>query len=192
MIIKKNIMICSVIIEVIFVCLYILLGNFNNVGVFVPSSAGIIFGYTLPCLLYARIYGDRRYKAIAICGTVIAFAAVIISVLALWGIIHTNISFVKTIGILNVIIWTLAIISWILSYTTMGKSFTVFRLVFIISLLLSSMCTSAIIYAGDIPSGILLRLCLLLLAITIGSFVCILILIKTHKKYAIKAETVKE
>ena len=168
MIIKKNVtrvMLCAVIIEVVLACLFILLGNFNNVGVFIPSSTGIIFGYSLPCLLYARIYSDSKYKAVAICGTVVSVVAALISVLALWGIVHINITFVKTIGILNVIIWALAIISWILSLAIISKSFKIFKIIFMTSLSLLSVCISMIIFVGEIPSGILLRLCLLLLAV---------------------------
>ena len=185
MTIKKNvlrIMLGSIIIEVLLICLFIILGNFNDVSAFALSSAGIVFGYALPCLLYAKIYDNEKYKYIAISGAVIVFVAALISILALWGVINVNVTYAKTLGILNVIIWALAFISVVLSYDIDTKSFRIFRLVFIISLSLLSLCIINTILNGDFPEGILLRLCFVLLVLTVGSAACVSILLKMYQK----------
>ena len=170
-------MLGSVIIEVLLVCIFILIDNFNLIAWRSLGSVAIIFGYSIPCLFYARIFDKDNYKNIAIVGVCLACISALIDILALWNIITQSEFLLKTSGVFSVITWALAYISWVLSYTIDNNIFNIFKKISItLTAILSFLLTMSI--WTDYFEGFLLRFYYILIVLTIGSFICLLILIK--------------
>ncbi len=190
---KKNvlrIMLGSIIAEVIIVCLLILIGDFDEIAWQTIGSIAIIFGYSIPCLFYAKVFDNEKYKAIAIIGSFIVFFAGLISVLNLWNPLFDE-DF-ELIATFNVIIWMLAFISWILSLSTVNQVLNLFKKIGVSLLAILSLFVIDDIWSKNFPKGFLARLYYVLIVLTIGSLICILILTKVYKKEIIKSEDDKQ
>ncbi len=182
---RKNIlriMLGSIIFDVVLVCLFILLGDFSKIGNYTLISTGIIFGYSIPCLFYSKIYDKPKYKYIAIIGSIIVFAAALICILAVWGLFTFNDTFAKTVGTLDIFIVMMAIVSWILSYAYESVLFKVFQIIGISSSAILSVCITIAILKEKFPEGFLFRLYAVLLVLLVGSLVCIGIMNRINTK----------
>ena len=177
-----KIMLGSVILEAILVCIFILVGSFDNVTWKSLGSVGIIFGYSIPCLFYSKIYDDEKYKYIAISGASVACVSALISILDLWNLISEGEFLGKVVETFNVIIWMLAFISWILSYISVNSLLNLFKKISISLISLLSFFITIIIWTESFPKGFLARLYYVLIVLTVGSFICTLILTKIYKK----------
>lgn len=183
-------MLGSIILEVILVCLLILIGDFDEIAWQAIGSIGIIFGYSIPCLFYSKIYDNDKYKAIAVIGSYIAFFAALISVLNLWGpLIEGDFELIATF---NVVIWMLAFISWILSLSSVNEILKLFKKINVILLTILSFFIIVDIWSANFPEGFLARLYYVLIVLTIGSLICLLILTKVYKKEIVTSEYDKQ
>ena len=192
---KKNIlkiMLGSIILEVILVCIFILIGSFDDIAWEALGSVGVIFGYSIPCLFYSRIYDDKKYKYIAIIGASIACVTALITILGLWHLINQSELLIKIVGTFNVVVCMLAFISWILSYISVNKILNIFKKVSISLISLLSLFIIIIIWAGGLQKDLLIRLFYVLIVLTVGSFICTLILTVIYKKEIIKISHAEE
>ena len=181
-----KIMLGSVILEAILVCIFILVGSFDDVTWKSLGSVGIIFGYSIPCLFYSKIYDDEKYKYIAISGASVVCVSALISILGLWDLISEGEFLGKIVETFNVIIWMLAFISWILSYISVNSLLNLFKKVSISLISLLSFFITIIIWTDSFPEGFLARLYYVLIVLTVGSFICTLILTRIYKKEIVK------
>ena len=110
----------------------------------------------------------------------------LISILGLWDLISEGEFLGKVVGTFNVIIWMLAFISWILSYMSVNSLLNLFKKVSISLILLLSFFTTIIIWIERFPEGFLARLYYVLIVLTVGSFICTLILTRIYKKEIVK------
>ena len=181
-----KIMLGSVILEAILVCIFILIGSFDDVTWRSLASVGIIFGYSIPCLFYSKIYDNEKYKYIAIGGASIVCISALISILGLWDLIGNSEILGKIVGTFNVAIWMLAFISWILSYISVNNLLNLFKKISISLISLLSFFIIIIIWSESFPEGFLARLYYVLIVLTVGSFICTLILTRIYKKEIVK------
>lgn len=191
---KKNILkviLGSIILEAVLVCVFILIGNFDTLAWRALGSVGIIIGYSIPCLFYSKIYDDEKYKYIAICGTTITCITVLISILRLWDLIGDGGDFLENLlGSFNVIIWLLVLISSLLSFKSGKKLLNIFKYISIYLMVLLALFINVIIWTETFPEGFLSRLYYILIVLTVGSFICTLILTVIYKKEIEKASNV--
>ena len=187
-----KIMLGSVILEAILVCIFILIGSFDDVTWKSLESVGIIFGYSIPCLFYSKIYDDEKYKYIAISGASVVCVSALISILGLWDLISEGEFLGKTFGTFNVIIWMLAFVSWILSYISVNNLLNLFKKISIPLIAILSFFITIIIWTESFPEGFLGRLYYVLMVLTVGSFICTLILTRIYKKEIVKVSQNKE
>ena len=181
-----KIMLGSVILEAILVCIFILVGSFGDVTWKSLGSVGIIFAYSIPCLFYSKIYDDEKYKYIAISGACVVCVSALISILSLWNLISEGVFLAKIVGTFNVTILMLAFVSWILSYISVNSLLNLFKKVSISLISLLSFFITIIIWTESFPEGFLARLYYVLIVLTVGSFICTLILTRIYKKEIVK------
>ena len=175
-------MLGTIILEAILVCIFILMGNIISIAALrTLESVGIIFIYSIPCLLYSKIYDNEKYRYMATGGACLAFVAAILSILNTWNLIGISESLVKINTTLTIIIWMLAFISYILSYISINNTLDIFKKSSITLITLLSIWTTIIIWTS-IPKGFFLRLYLVLIVLTIASFICTVILIRVYKR----------
>ena len=183
-----KIMLGSVILEALLVCIFILVGNFDEIAWRAIDSVGIIFIYSIPCLFYSKIYNDEKYKYIVISGSVIVCISALINILSLWDLFIQGEFFEKLIVTFNVMIWMLAFISWILSFVSANNLLNLFKKINMFLILSLSCYITITTWTEFFPQGFLARLYYVLIVLTIGSFICILILKKIYKKEIVQLE----
>ena len=181
-----KIMLGSIILEAILVCVFILIGSFDDIAWNSLRLDGIIFGYSIPCLFYSAIYDNEKYKYISITGACVVCVTALISLLGLWDLIIVGDIFEKILLTFNVIIWMLALISWVLIYTSVNKLLNLFKKISISLISLLSLIIIFIILTEKYPEGFFERLYYVLIVLTVGSFICTLILTRIYKKEIVK------
>ncbi len=186
-----KVMLGTIILEVVLVCLFILIGNFDSVTLSALGSVSIIFGYSIPCLFYSKIYDDEKYKYIAISGASLACLSALISILNLWNLINWGELLSQITATVNVIVWMLALVSWILSYVSVNNLFNLFKKVSISLITILSLFIIVITWSSY-PAGFLSRLYYVLVVLTAGSFICTLILTKIYQKEIVKISQNKD
>ena len=182
---KKNvlkIMLGTVIIEVILVCILILMGTFNDTGLKAIFSVGIIFYYSIPCLYYSSIYDNPKYKTIANIGSVLVLIIALITILSLWEIFKQGEVITKILGDINIIIWLLAYISWVLEIESVNKVIKNTKIANITISSIISIWFIIMIWTENLPKGFLSRLLWVLIILQAGGFICLLILKRIYKK----------
>ena len=186
---KKNIlriMLGSIIVEVLLICIFILTENFNVSSIRALSSVGIIFAYSIPCLVYSRIYDRDEYKYIAAVGVSIACCLALIEILIIWEIIAAGKILTKIIASMNNLTWGLVFISLILSFASVNDLLNLFKKISISLIAILNAFVLFIIWAG-FPGSFMFKLFLVILVLTVGSLVCTSILIIVHRKELIRA-----
>lgn len=182
---KKNIlkiMLGSIILEAILVCIFILIGDFDSFAWNALGSVALIFCYSIPCLFYSKIYDNEKYRYIANIGASLACILALVQILLLWKIITAGIFLTQISSSIAILVYLLAAISWILSITTLNKLLENFKNISItLSILLSSFRILSI-WNENFLEGFLLRLFYVLIVLTIGSFICTLILKRIYNK----------
>ncbi len=182
---KKSIlkvMLGSIIVEAVLVCIFILMGDFNEVSWRSLGSVATIFYCSLPCLCYAKIYDNEKYKGLAIFGAIVACICALTSILVIWELIETDITIFKVNIIVETLMWALAIISWILSIDSVNDIVKRFKT---ISISLTSLLSLFIIIntlLGEFPEGFLARLYWVIIVLTVGSWICMSILTRIYRK----------
>ena len=182
---KKNVlkvMLGAIVFEVVLACIFILLGNFNLVSARALGSGWIIFGYAIPCLFYSRVSDDEKYKNISIAGTICAFSAALLAILFTWGVFEDNDFFWNVFISLSILVGTFAVICLELSFVSVNELFDKFKKACIILTSIISIWYIAMVIIVPFPDGFLLRLFWVLNVLTVGSFVCTLILALIYKK----------
>ena len=182
---KKNIlkiMLGSIILEVILVCIFILMGGFDEMSWHAMASVGIIFGYSLACLFYSKVYDIEEYKNIAVVGSIMAGITALISIVDIWEIFKFNSLFIKIEATCNIVVWSLALISWILSYISTNDLLNNFKKASTILITILSLVIAFMVWTEKYPEGFMLRLFCVLAVLTNGSFICTLILTRIYKK----------
>ncbi len=187
-----KVMLGTVIVEVILVCILILMGKLNDVVGRTMLSVAIIFFNSLPCLLYARIYDDEKIKMIAIVGTILTSVAALLGILNVWKLIDVNGALEKVVKVIEIFVWSLALISWILSYKPINKVVNIFRNSSSISLAIFSLLTAIMVLIDYELEGFMLRLYFVLMVITAGLYVCMYIVTKIYKKEFIEQKEEKQ
>lgn len=187
-----KVMLGTVIVEVILVCILILMGKLNDVVGRTMLSVAIIFFNSLPCLLYARIYDDEKIKMIAIVGTILTSVAALLGILNVWKLIDINGALEKVVKVIEIFVWSLALISWILSYKPINKVVNIFRNSSSISLAIFSLLTAIMVLVEYELEGFMLRLYFVLMVITAGLYVCMYIVTKIYKKEFIEQKEEKQ
>ena len=183
-IMKKSVlkvMLGTIILESILVCVLILIGNAWSIGLKAISSIGIIFGYSIPCLLYSKVYESNQYRFIAIYGSFLAGLAAIWSILGIWEIELSNEYFDKVFVIINILVGALALIAWIISYFTQNKVLNIFKRITIVCILFLSIFLSYLSWIDTYPEGLLIRIYYVLIVLTVGSFISTLILTRIYR-----------
>ena len=99
----------TIILEAILICLFILLGNFNIISWKSMASVIIVLECSIPCLFFAKIYDNSKYKNVAILGATISGIDAVISIVTLWTGFDNNI-IRKFTGSLQNFMWLLAFI----------------------------------------------------------------------------------
>ena len=182
---KKNVlkvMLGSVIGEAILVCLFILIGSFDSVAMKSMGAVAIIFTFSVPCLFYAGIYDNNKYKNVAITGAILAGITALICILGVLEIIEWSKVLIKSVSIFTVAIWALALISWVLSYNSINNLLRIFKRASIFLTTIFSIFVILIILAEEFPDGFLARLFYVILVLLSGSNICMRILIRTYRK----------
>ena len=187
-----KVMLGTVIIEVILVCVLILMGKLNDVVGRTMLSVAIIFFNSLPCLLYARIYDDEKVKMIAVVGAILTSVAALLGILNVWKLIDVNGALEKVVKVIEIFVWSLALISWILSYKPINKVVNIFRNSSSISLAIFSLLTAIMVLIDYELEGFMLRLYFVLMVITAGLYVCMYIVTKIYKKEFIEQKEEKQ
>lgn len=187
-----KVMLGTVIIEVILVCVLILMGKLNDVVGRTMLSVAIIFFNSLPCLLYARIYDDEKVKMIAVVGAILTSVAALLGILNVWKLIDVNGALEKVVKVIEIFVWSLALISWILSYKPINKVVNIFRNSSSISLAIFSLLTAIMVLIDYELEGFMLRLYFVLMVITVGLYVCMYIVTKIYKKEFIEQKEEKQ
>lgn len=177
-----KVMLGAIIFEVVLVCLFILMGNFNSVSAKALGSGLIIFCYSIPCLNYSKISDNEKYRSISIAGVSVAFCAALLTILRLWDILKLS-SFLFKIDIsLTILTVALSIISLVLSYVYVNDLFERFKKVCVILVSLLSFLYIVIVLLEMNPQGLFLRLLWVINVLTIGSYLCTAVLAKIYKK----------
>jgi len=187
-----KVMLGTVIIEVILVCVLILMGELNEVVGRTMLSVAIIFFNSLPCLLYARIYDDEKIKMIAVFGTILTSVVALLGILNVWKLIDVNGALEKVVEVIEIFVWSLALISWTLSYKPINKVVNIFRNASSISLAIFSLFSSVMVLIEYKLEGFMLRLYFVLMVITAGLYVCMYIVTKIYKKEFIEQKEEKQ
>ena len=187
-----KVMLGTVIVEVILVCVLILMGKLNDVVGRTMLSVAIIFFNSLPCLLYARIYDDEKIKMIAIVGTILTSVAALLGILNVWKLIDVNGALEKVVKVIEIFVWSLALISWILSYKPINKVVNIFRNSSSISPAIFSLFSSVMVLLEYNLEGFVLRLYYVLMVITTGLFVCMFIVTRIYKKEFLEQKEKKQ
>ena len=177
-----KIMLGTIILEVLLVCTFILLGSFDEILGKMMLSVAVVFFYSIPCLFYARLYDNDKYKEISLCSSLVVFLAAVITILAIVEVLPGNVFFDKTLGVLRILIGGLTFISWLLYYPNVNRIFSGFKETSIG--LITMVCALSIpIYIMDfLPENLFGRLYYMLIVLSSGSFICTLILSVIYKK----------
>ena len=184
----SKIMLGTIILEAILVCIFILIGNLGSIDALrALESVGIIFIYSIPCLCYSKIYDNEKYRYMATGGSFFAFVAAILRILNTWELIGTGESVGKINLTLSIIIWMLAFISCIISHISINNTLGIFKKSSVTLITLLSIWATIITWTS-MPTGFLLRMFLVLIVLTIASFICTVILIKVYKREIERAE----
>ena len=187
-----KVMLGTVIVEVILVCVLILMGELNDVVGRTMLSVAIIFFNSLPCLLYARIYDDEKVKMIAIVGAILTSVAALFGILNVWKLMDISGALEKALSVIEIFVWSLALISWVLSYKPINKVVNIFRNASSISLAVFSLFSSVMVLLEYSLEGFVLRLYYVLMVITTGLFVCMFIVTKIYKKEFLEQKEKKQ
>ena len=186
-----KIMLGSVILEAALICIFILTGTIAEETTWrAISSVLFIFGYAIPCLFYSRIYDNEKYKYIAIVGAAVASVLALISILKVWELIPAGEILGKFEGTLSTVVYMLVFISWVLSYASTNNLLNLFKEISISLIIILSFWIVIIIWT-IFPTGFLGRLFWVLIVLTVGSYICTLILTRIYRKELIK-ESQKE
>ena len=177
-----KVMLGSVVLEAIIVCVFILIGKFNDIAWKSLASVANIFLYSIPCLFYARVYDNEKYRNLAVVGTIVVGILALNSILSLWGLLGSYAILQKIIYTLSIVMWALAFISWALSYESVNNLLNLFKKIFISLLSILSLILIIIVWIEKFPEGFFSRLFYVLIVLTFGAFVCILILTRMFKK----------
>lgn len=176
-----KIMLGAIIAEVCLVCILILTGNIASIGYRSLASVGTIFLYSIPCLAYSEIYYNKKYKYIAICGASFAGILALISIIEMWSSDFGSIFSSKFNSTLSVIVWALAIVSYILSYISSNKLVNLFKKLNMIVITILSAFIIFFVWMGVLPDGIFARLFYMLIVLCAGLIIGFLILTKIYK-----------
>ena len=178
-----KIMLGSIIAEVVIVCFFILLGDFNEVAARACESIAVIFGYSIPCLFYARVFDKEKYKNIAIVGSITAALAALISIYLILQDIYNDYEILeKALAVLSIVVGCLASVSWILSYPSVNNLFSNFKKAAIVLISIFSLYMIINVFELFEMDGFLLRLYFVLCILSIGSLISILIMTRIYKK----------
>lgn len=181
---KNNVlklMIGTIIVEVVLVCILILVGEMDSVGMNAIGSGLIILEVLIPCSMCAKIYDRNEYKYIGIAAMVIAFIIVVLATLGIWEIIFEEKDVENIVGALHSILWYLGFTSIILSYPKDNKVLNRFKIATIIIMGLLSLFITVLFIKEDFPDGFLARLFFVLIILSIGSYASTYILSKIKK-----------
>ena len=171
----------TIILEAILICFFILLGNFNKVSWKSLASVAIVLNCSIPCLFYAKIYDNPKYKNIAILGVAISGINAIIFILTLWTGFKNNI-IGKVKGTLQNFMWLLVFISQLLSYKSIEKIVNYFKKISICTLILLNIFILTIIWAEKFPENFIARLFYIIIVLTVTSYIATLIVVRIYKK----------
>ncbi len=171
----------TIILEAILICFFILLGNFNEVSWKSLASVAIVLECSIPCLFYAKIYDNPKYKNIAILGIAISGINAVISILTLWTGFENNI-IGKITGSLQNLMWLLVFISQLLSYNSIEKIVNYFKKISICALIVLNIFILAIIWTEKFPEDFVARLFYMIIVLTVASYIATLIVVRIYKK----------
>lgn len=173
----------TIILEAILISFFILLGNFNEVSWKSMASVAIVLECSIPCLFYAKIYDNPKYKNIAILGVAISGINAIISILTLWTGFKNNINIIgKITGTLQNLMWLLVFISQLLSYNSIEKIVNNFKKISICALIILNIFILTIMWTEKFPEDFVARLFYMIIVLTVASYIATLIVVKIYKK----------
>lgn len=152
-----KVIIGTIILETILVCFFILLGDFNEVSLKSMGSLAIILECSIPCLVYAKIYDNPKYKIISTIGAIISSISAIILILMLWTDLKNEI-IAKSVVTLQDFMWILVPISKLLSYNSEGRVINILKKISICAWSVLSIFVLVIIWLEKFPEGFVARL----------------------------------
>ena len=171
----------TIILEAILICFFILLGDFNDVSWKSLLSVAIVLECSIPCLFYAKIYDNPKYKSIAILGITISSINAVISILTMWTSFENN-TIGKFTGTLQNLMWLLVFISELLSYNSKEKVVNCLKKISIYIGLILEIFILTIIWTEKFPEGFVARLFYMMIVLTVASYLATLIAVKIYKK----------
>lgn len=171
----------SIILEAILICVFILLGNFNEVTWKSMASVAIVLECSIPCLFYAKIYDNPKYKNIAILSAAISGINAIISILTLLIEFNTDI-IGKILSTLQSFMWTLVFVSQLLSYNLTEKTFNYLKRISICNLVLLNIFMLYTIWTKKFPKDFAARLFVMIIVLSISSYIATLIAVEIYRK----------
>ena len=172
----------TIILEAILICIFILLGSFKEVGWKSILSVIIILECSIPCLFYAKIYDNPKYKNIALLGATISGINAVISILSLWIDLDSNKIIDKIERLLHSFMWLFVFIAQLLSYNLNEKLFNIFKKISIYTLIVLNIFISVIIWTGQFPKDFTARLFFMIIIIAVASYIATLIVVRMYKK----------
>ena len=179
--ISLKIILGTIILEAILICLFILLGDFNEISWKSLLSVALVLECSIPCLFYAKIYDDPKYKNVAILGIVISSINAVISILALWAEFNSEI-IGKFISTLQTLMWLLVFISELLSYNSKEKIVNYLKKISICAGIVLSLFILNITWTETFPKDFFARLFYMTIVLTVASYIATLIADKIYKK----------
>ena len=145
------------------------------------SSAAIVLECSIPCLFYAKIYDNPKYKNIAILGIAISGITALISILILWTELGNNL-INKVISTLQNFMWLLVFISQLFSYNSIEKIVNYFKKISICTLIILNLFILTIIWTEKFPENFVARLFYMIIVLTVASYIATLIVVRIYKK----------
>ncbi len=176
-----KIMLGTIILEAILACLFILIGKFGDIGWKSMGSVAIIFICAIPCLFYSLIYEEKKYRKLTMIGASAVGIIALLDILMVWGIITSGEFLGKFSQTLNIIIWSLAFMSWVLSFLSPNQLLNRFKKISVALITILGFLTIIINWTGYFE-GFITRLYYILIILTVASLISVLIITKIYKK----------
>ncbi len=176
-----KILLGTVIAEMILACFFILIDDIGGLSEKTLTSVMVVFFYSLPCLIYSKLYDNSEYKTIAIIAAITAGGAAILNIISMWTLTEVNGNLAKLYATLNILACMFMLLSAVLPLHRRNKMFKAFRTLSIVTLLSITLLIEIFLLGEFFPNGFGARLVAIISILGFGSFIATLILSKIYK-----------
>ena len=176
-----KVLVGTIIAEMILACFFVLIDDMGDLSENTLMSVMVVFLYSLPCLIYSKLYDDSNYKTIAIIATITVGGAALLNIISMWTLTEVNGSLAKLYTTLNLLACMFILLSVILPLHHENKMFKTFRALSIMTLLSITLLIEIFLLGEFFPDGFGARLVAIISILGFGSFIATLILSKIYK-----------